>query len=47
MVSTTTLDNSLTDYIMEWIDADINADGTRRLVMINKNGVDAKVVTIS
>ncbi len=47
VISTTTLDNSLTDYIMEWIDADINADGTRRLVMINKNGVDAKVVTIS
>lgn len=45
--STTTINNSLTDYIMEWIDADINVDGIRRLVMINKNGTNAKVVTIS
>ena len=32
---------------MEWIDTDINADGTRRLAMINKNGVDANILTIS
>lgn len=45
--STTTINNSLTDYIMEWIDADINTDGTRKLVMINKNGTNAKVVAMS
>ena len=32
---------------MEWIDSDVNADGTRRLVTINKDGVSAKVLTIS
>lgn len=45
--STTILDDELTNYIMEWIDTDINIDGTRRLVMIDKNGVNANVLTVS